>query len=441
MTAPMPADRVLGRGSLTALVLNSVVGSGVFVLPGTIAGILGWQAMGAWGAAAIMIGIMIACFAEVASRFNGAGGAYLYTQAAFGPFIGIQMAWLTYFARCLSAAAQANLFTTALAEFFPWAATRTGQVSLTTLFIGGLAAINIRGTGAGAQTSNAFAVIKIVALSVFAAAGLGFLMSGYSTMHTNPTDPTLHGWLSTFLLLVFAYGGFEGALIPLAEAKDPRRDAPRALMTGFALVIVLYLGVQLAVLVMVQDAAHAPRPLALAARHMAGAPGAVAMTILVVASVYGWMASNMLNMPRLTAAMAHDGVLPRVLGTLHPRFRTPWASIILFAVVSWSLALTAGLLQNVSLAAVARLFPYAGVCLTLVVLRRREARGESLGGAESARFVIPGGTVLGVLGVVFALAIAAQMNARELVSMVVLVTAAALHWATSRGRAASGAAA
>jgi amino acid transporter len=436
MTAPAAADRVLGRGSLTALVLNSVVGSGVFVLPGTIAGILGWQAMSAWGAAAIMIGIMIACFAEVSSRFNGAGGAYLYTGVAFGPLVGIQMAWLTYFARAVSAAAQANLFSTAMAEYFPWAATRQGQVTLTTLFIGGLAAINIRGTGAGAQTSNAFAIIKIAALTVFAAAGLGFLASGYQTMHTNPTDPTLHGWLSTFLLLVFAYGGFEGALIPLAEAKDPRHDAPLALLTGFALVIVLYLGVQVAVLVMVQDPAHAPRPLVLAARHMAGAPGAVAMTMLVVASVYGWMASNMLNMPRLTAAMANDGVLPAALGTLHPRFRTPWLSILFFAVVAWGLALSAGLLQNVSLAAVARLFPYAGVCLTLVVLRRREARGVAIGVAESARFRIPAGEVLGMLGVIVALAIAAQMNKRELISMCVVVTAAALHWASTRGRAA-----
>ncbi len=436
MTAPTAADRVLGRGSLTALVLNSIVGSGVFVLPGTIAGILGWQALGAWGTAAIMIGIMIACFAEVASRFTGAGGAYLYTQAAFGPFVGIQMAWLTYFARCLSAAAQANLFCTALAEFFPWAATRGGQVTLTTLFIGTLAAINVRGTGAGARTSNAFAVIKIAALATFASAGLGFLVSGYSTMHTNPTDPTVHGWLSTFLLLVFAYGGFEGALIPLAEAKDPRRDAPVALLTGFALVIVLYLGVQLAVLVMVQDPAHAPRPVALAARHMAGAPGAVAITLLVVASVYGWMASNMLNMPRLTAAMANNGVLPASLGRLHPRYLTPWISIILFAIVSWALALTAGLLQNVSLAAVARLFPYAGVCLTLVVMRRREARGESLGGAEAARFQLPGGSIIGVLGVVVALGIAAQMNGRELISMLAVVSAAGVHWALSRRTAA-----
>lgn len=436
MTAPTPADRVLGRGSLTALVLNSIVGSGVFVLPGTIAGILGWQAMGAWGAAAVMIGIMIACFAEVASRFSGAGGAYLYTQAAFGPFVGIQVAWLTYFARCLSAAAQANLFTTALAEFYPWASTRTGVVTLTTGFIGTLAAINVRGTGAGARTSNVFAIIKIAALAVFAAAGAGFLASGHDVMHVTPTDPTLHGWLSTFLLLVFAYGGFEGALIPLAEARDPRRDAPVALLGGFALVIVLYLGVQLAVLVMVQDPARAARPLALAARHMIGAPGAVAITVLVVASVYGWMASNMLNMPRLTAAMAHDGVLPRVLGALHPRFRTPWASIVLFAVVSWTLALTAGLLQNVSLAAVARLFPYAGVCLTLVVMRRREARGASLGGAEAARFRLPAGEVLGALGFVLALGIAAQMNPRERLSMLVVMTAAALHWASSRRGAA-----
>ncbi len=439
MTAPTAADRVLGRGSLVALVLNSVVGSGVFVLPGTIAGILGWPAMGAWGIAALMIGVMIACFAEVSSRFAGAGGAYLYTGTAFGPFVGIQMAWLTYFARCLSAAAQANLFCTALAEFFPWAATRGGTVTLTSVFIGTLAAINIRGTGAGAQTSNAFAVIKLSALFVFALAGAGFLLTGHAVTATAASNPTMAGWLSALLPLVFAYGGFEGALIPLAEAKDPRTDMPVALFTGFALVVVLYLGVELAVLTLVPDPAAAPRPLAVAARAMAGTAGAVAITALVVASVYGWMASNMLNMPRLTAAMANDGVLPQALGALHPRFRTPWMSIVLFAVVSWGLALQAGFLQNVSLAAVARLFPYAGVCLTLVVLRRREARGASLGGADSARFRLPGGEAIGALGVVLALGIAAQMNARERVSMLVVVGAAALHWATTRRAAATGA--
>ena len=436
MTTPAIASRVLGRGSLTALVLNSIVGSGVFVLPGTVAGILGWPAMGAWAIAALIMGLMIASFAEVSSRFTGAGGAYLYTGATFGPFVGIQLGWLTYFARCLSAAAQANLFTTALAEFFPWASTTSGAALLTTLFIGTLAAINIRGTGAGAQTSNAFAIIKVVALFVFAAAGAGFLLAGHEVLHVAPTDPSLAGWASTFLLLVFAYGGFEGALIPLAEAKDPRKDAPVALLTGFALVIVLYLGVELTVLTLVQDPAHAPRPLALAARKMFGTPGAVAMTMLVVASVYGWMASNMLNMPRLTAAMAEDGVLPRALGRLHPRFGTPWASILLFAGVSWALALTAGLLQNVSLAAVARLFPYAGVCLTLLVLRSREARGISIAPAETARFRLPAGRLVGALGVVCALGIASRMNGREAISMAVVVAAAALHWRASRGRAA-----
>ncbi|MBI3789866.1 MAG: APC family permease [Gemmatimonadetes bacterium] len=441
MVPPPAADRVLGRGSLTALVINSIVGSGVFVLPGTIAGILGWQAMGAWGLAAALIGTMIGCFAEVASRFTGAGGAYRYTQAAFGPFVGIQVAWLTYFARCVSAAAQANLFTTSLAEFFPWAATRAGSVLLATGFIGTLAAINIRGTGAGARTSNAFAVVKVAALTLFAIAGIAFLLSGHAVALVPPADATVAGWRRALLLLVFAYGGFEGAVIPLGEARDPQKDAPVALLGGFAIVIVLFLGVQLAVLALVADPAAAPRPLAAAARALAGGPGAVAMTVLVLASVLGWMASNMLNMPRLTAAMAHDGVLPAVLGASHARYRTPWASILLFAGVSLGLALSAGLLQNVSLAAVARLFPYAGVCLTVVSLRRREARGLARGDAQPARFRLPAGSALGVLGFVCALLLVSSMNQREFWSMVVIVALAGAHWAASRRSAARVAAA
>jgi amino acid transporter len=110
-------------------------------------------------------------------------------------------------------------------------------------------------------------------------------------------------------------------------------------------------------------------------------------------------------------------------------------SIVLFAVVSWGLALQAGFLQNVSLAAVARLFPYAGVCLTLLVLRRREERGALPARVLAARFRLPAGEAIAVAGVLCAMVIAAQMNARERVSMVVVVAAATLHWVTTRGGA------
>ncbi|HSA56269.1 MAG TPA: amino acid permease, partial [Gemmatimonadaceae bacterium] len=134
--------RAIGRWSLVALVLNTIIGTGVFVLPGTVGGMLGWAGIWAWVLAALFTAAMIGCFAEVASRFTGAGGAYLYTHAAFGHYVGILMAWMSYFVRCITAAVQANLFVTYLAELWPAASTRAGEIVVTTLFIGAHAAVN-----------------------------------------------------------------------------------------------------------------------------------------------------------------------------------------------------------------------------------------------------------------------------------------------------------
>ncbi|HET6778963.1 MAG TPA: amino acid permease, partial [Gemmatimonadales bacterium] len=101
--------RTLGRWSLAALVLNGIIGTSVFILPGTLGGRLGWMSLAAWGLAALLSGSMILCFAEVSSRFSQAGGAYLFTQAAFGPFVGLQVGWLSYFVRAITGAVQANL--------------------------------------------------------------------------------------------------------------------------------------------------------------------------------------------------------------------------------------------------------------------------------------------------------------------------------------------
>jgi amino acid transporter len=423
-----PTPRILGRAALVGLVLNSIIGSGVFVVPGTIGGMLGWAAVGAWIAGGAVMAVMIAAFAEVASRFEGAGGAYRYTRAAFGAYVGVLVAWLTYFARALSAAAQANLFTTALAEWWPVAATRVGEVVLITGFIGGFAWLNVRGTALGARTSSTFAGLKLVALVLLATAGIAWWAAGRAPVPAPPTATGVGGWFTAMLLLVFAYGGFEGALIPLGEARDPRRDAPWALGLGFALVVVVCVAVQVAVLATVAAPGETPRPLQAAARTMAGATGARLVTALVLASVIGWMAAAMLNMPRLTAALATDGLLPGALARLHPRFATPWVSVVVFAAVAWALALSAGLLQNVSLAAVARLFPYAGVCAALVAFRRRERAGRAMGEAGSALLRLPGGTLLGGLGFILALAIAARMNGREAASMVAVTLLATLHW-------------
>jgi amino acid transporter len=416
----------MGRWSLAALVLNGIIGTSVFILPGTLGGRLGWMSLAAWSLAALFSGSMILCFAEVSSRFTQAGGAYLFTRAAFGPFVGLQVGWMSYFVRAVTSAVQANLFSTYLTEFWAWAGTRSGGMVTTGLFIGVLAAINIRGVGSGARVSNAFALIKIIPLLIFGMLGVIWIASEHGVPTHVPSDPSLGGWLRVLLLLMFAYGGFEAALIPLAEAKDPQRDAPFALLLALGTATLVYLLVQLAVLATVADPQSTDRPLAASARTMLGLAGAALMILLALISVYGWLASNMLAVPRLSMAMAQQGDFPQFFSQVHPVFRTPSISILIFASLTWALANQAGLLQNLSLAAVVRLFTYGLVCAALPVLRRKERLSDQT--TRPALFRAPLGTVMATVGVAVALTLATRMNLREAVTMTIVVILATAYW-------------
>jgi amino acid transporter len=422
--------RSLGRWSLAALVLNGIIGSSVFFLPGPLADRLGWMSLAAWTLAAGCCGAMILCFAEVASRFSGAGGAYLFTATAFGPFIGLQVGWLSYFVRAITAAVQANLFSTYLAEFWPWAGTRLGGIAATTLFIGVLAAANIRSVISGAKLSNGFALVKVAPLLLFGLLGVAWIASGTAVPAPLPSDTSLSSWLQVLLLLMFAYGGFESAVIPLGEARQPRRDAPFALLGGLALATVLYLLAQLTVLATLPEPAASSRPLADSARVMLGDIGATIITLAALVSVYGWLASNLLTVPRLSMAMAERGDFPAFFARVHPEFRTPWLSILFFAGLSWVLANQAGLLQNLSLAAVSRLFTYGLVCASLPVFRRRDDRADNT--FSAALFRAPFGNGLAVLSVLISITLASRMNLREAVTMAITTSLATLYWLARR---------
>ena len=429
MTARPALVRSLGRWSITALVLNGIIGSSVFVLPGPLADRLGWMSLAAWALAAACCTTMILCFAEVASRFSGTGGAYLFTRVAFGPFVGLQVGWLSYFVRAITAAVQANVFSTYLAGFWPWAGTRLGGIATTTLFIGFLAAVNVRSVISGARVSNGFALVKITPLLVFGIIGLIWIASGQSVPAPLSADPSLSSWLEVLLLLMFAYGGFESAVIPLSEARRPQRDAPFALLAGLGLAALLYLLAQLTVLATLPDPGATDRPLAESARVMFGAAGGAIMTVAVLISVYGWLASNMLTVPRLSMAMAEQGDFPAFFARVHPVFRTPWVSILFFAAVSWILANQAGLLQNLSLASVSRLFVYGLVCAALPVLRRKEGTD-----VPPPLFRAPLGGGLAILGIAVSLTLATRINLREAVTLGLTVAMATTYWFVSRRR-------
>ena len=377
--------------------------------------------------------LVVASFGEVASRFTRAGGTYLYARVAFGRFAGIEMAWLTYLVRLTAAATNANLFIIYLAEFWPPATQPVESRVLLALVLLPLAAANYRGVRGGVSTSNAFAVAKLVPLVLFVVTGLFVMGTGGGMQASPPSAQADAGtWLEAILLLVFAYGGFESALLPLGEAKDPRRDAPVALFTGLGLCAMLYTLVQVVVIGALADPAASPRPLAAAAQVFLGPLGAWLMAAGALVSVYGYLAAAMLNVPRLTYAMAAEGDLPPKLGAVHPRFRTPHVSVMLFAAMVWTFAAAGNFLQNLTLSAVSRLLTYGAVSVALVVLRRKESSGQD--GVEPAWFRVPAGPAVAVLGLAFSAVLALRMRPREVAVLAGTLMAGLLHWLWMRGR-------
>jgi APA family basic amino acid/polyamine antiporter len=430
--AQPPLSQAIGRLALIGLVLNAVIGSSVFGLPSVIGARLGGASPWAWLGAAAGMALVVACFAEVASRFGQAGGPYLYARVAFGRVVGIEMAWLTYLVRLTAAATNANLFVIYLAEFWPAATGPTASPVVLALILLPLAIANYRGVGFGLNVSNTFTVAKLVPLGIFVIAGMGLLFGEAGGPAPQFPAAGMGVWLEVILLLVFAYGGFEAALVPLAEAKNPRRDAPVALFAALGICALVYTLVQAVVVAALEDPGASPRPLAAAAQVFLGSWGATLMAVGAMVSVYGYLAGAMLNVPRLTYAMAEQGDLPPRLGAVHSRFRTPHVSVILFAILVWAFAAAGSFLQNLTLSAVSRLFTYGAVCVALVVLRRRERAGFP--DSSPARFRLPAGRTAAVLGLAFSAALAFRMNERELAVLGGTLLAGLLHWSLVRGR-------
>jgi APA family basic amino acid/polyamine antiporter len=413
--------RVIGRWTLVGLVLNATIGSGIFGLPSLVSGHLGKQSPWAYLAAAAGMGVIMACFAEVGSRFREAGGPYLYAREAFGRFAGIQMAWVSWLVRLTAAAANANLFVIYCAEFWPPATNRLPRFVILSLLIGIPALINYRGVRAGAQFSNVFIVSKLLPLTLFALVGLFFLRTDTIAA---PSLAAGGGWPDAVLVLVFAYGGFEAALFPMSEAKNPQRDVPFALFTTLAVMTVLYTAIQLAVQSALAAPEQADRPLAAAATIFLGPAGAAFMTVGALVSVYGYLGSMMLNVPRLTYALAEKNDFPRPFATVHRRFHTPHVSIVVFGLMVWGLAVAGTFKWNVTLSAVARLLTYALTCAAVIALRRQQPGKEA--------FHLPAGGFISLVGIAFSLALITRMDRTALLIVAVTMSIGVVNWLWAR---------
>ncbi len=402
--------------------INAIIGSGIFGLPSIVTQMLGRFGPWAYLLAAAGIGLVAACFAEVSSQFSEAGGPYLYARVAYGQFAGIQVAWLAWLVRLTSGAANANIFVQYFGGFMPAAQWRLLRVMVLLFLIGGLAAINVVGVKAGANLSNFLAAAKLLPLVIFIAAGLMLMSHGnaLSGAVAVAAIPGVKQWLSTVLLIIFALSGFEAALIPMGEARDARHDAPFAIFFSLIISAGIYMLIQVVVLRALGLNPGGDRPLAQAASVFLGRGGAVLMQVGALISVYGNLSAMMLNVPRLTYALAERGDFPSIFGVVSQKFRTPYVSILAFALGMFLLALLGTFQGNAVLSAVARLVTYGVVCACLITLRRQRPLANA--------FRLPAGALISAMALVFVFALITQMGLKELIAITGVMAVAMLNW-------------
>jgi amino acid transporter len=415
--------RAIGRWGLTAAVTNGVVGSGIFGLPSAIAGLTGAASPIAIVIAGASIFVIILCFAEVGSRFDDAGGPYLYTREAFGPGVGFQVGWLHIWTRLLSAAAVLNVFASYLAALFPWVGTSSGRAITITVAIALVTAVNVVGVRQAAWAVNAFTVAKLLPLVGLVALGIFQIDRGVlDTQHVaNPR------WTEAVLLLVFGFGGFESGVVAGSESRDPRRDTAFALISAMTVVTVIYVLVQITVVGVLPHAAASSAPIGAALGVLLGPIGITLGSIAVLLSAYGWLTGFALMSPRIIFAMAERGELPRLMAHVNQRGRVPDAAIIINSAIALGLGLAGDFGQLATFAAIAKLGIYSTTCGALIVFRRRN---DQPGGYRA-----PAGPLLAVGGIGFCLWLLTTRSVAQAWFMPVMLAAgAAIWWSTTRMR-------
>lgn len=419
---PPALKRALGPWDLTAIGVNQVIGTGVFLMPALVAG-----QVGSWSTVAVLavggLSMLIAlCFAEASSRVATTGGSYIYTRQAFGRFIGFEVGWMTWFTRVASWAGVAYGLTMYLARYWPALEDGTARGLFLTVVFGLLAAINMRGIRQSAWVVNTLTIGKLLPLAVFVAGGLAFVE--WSRVIPVKPWPPFDQTSAALLYLIFAFGGYEVVPVPAGEARRPERDVPFAMVMTIAIVTLLTILVQVVAQGVLADVAISKAPLADAAVIFLGAGGALLLTIGAVISTTGNNMGQSLSGSRSLFALAEQRDLPSAMAWVHPRWRTPVVAIVVTSAVALALAVTGSFSTLALASAVSRLLVYAGTAAAVLALRR-EGR---------APFTIPGGPIVPVAALLVCLALVAAATSEQfriggLALIVGAVLFAAARWA------------
>ena len=401
-TGDEPLLRQFSAVALWLLVINGIIGAGIFGVPARAAELLGAYSPIAFVLCGLLMAPVLLCFGEVSSYFRGTGGPILYARAAFGPVVGFQTGWTFYMARMMAFAANINLLVNTLGYFIPGVDNGASRLFILFLICASLVWVNVIGARQAMQSLGILTVLKMLPLAALIGVGIWqippeFLPAAHELM------PAGQQWGAALIILVYAFVGFESGLVPAAEARDPQRDMPRALIWALIVSTLLYGLIQSLAVATLPDLASSKRPLVDMAAVLMGPAGAALVMAGVVASVGGNVAGAMLSTPRASYMLAREGFLPRCFAGVHPVYNTPSSSVIFFGIAAFVLAAYGSFVWLASMSVLSRLLIYLLCIGAIPRLRRKFGEGE-------ARFHLPGGYLIPILGAAVCIWLLSQVS-------------------------------
>ncbi len=418
-TTPPPAlDRALGRRDLTAFAINRVIGAGIFGLPALLyAGVGPASIVAMLLAGLVVLGITL-CMAEVGSSFSTTGGPYLYAHETFGPVVGFEVGWLMWITQLGGFASVTNLFVNYLGWFFPSVTAGLPRIAIIATVLACLTVVNILGVRRAATVNNVLTAGKMIPLALFIVVGLFHVDAALLVPTSLPTAAALSG---AVLLAIYAFTGFEVLGVPGGEVRDPTRTIPFALLTGLAVVAVVYLGVQTVAVGTLPDLGNSARPLADAAERAFGRAGALVLVTGALVSTLGVAHAILLAAGRMPYAMAERGQLPAAIAAVHPRYRSPHVGILVSAAGMLLFTIVTTFASAVTITVGLRVLIYIVTCAALPLLRRRDG--------HTATFRAPVGSVLAPACVVTCIGLLASRPWADIIQLVAVVVTGLLGWA------------
>jgi APA family basic amino acid/polyamine antiporter len=385
--------RGIGIPALTANIISSTIGAGIFVIPAAVARGLGPAAPLAFVCCAIAMVLFVTCFAIAGSRVSLTGGLYAYVEVAFGRYVGF-LAGTLYFLTALGAVAGVvNVLANSVALVVPFFGSPVMRIVVMLVVYGVLVFINIRGVREGAGAVTVITVAKLLPLLLFICAGMFFIHPANLSWTAWPGSKLLG---EAVILLIFAFVGIEVALIPSGEVKNPARTVPRSAYLALVITTIIYIMIQLVAQgTLGADLANYPdAPLAEAAAKFLGNLGRTILLAGATISAFGFVTSDILSSPRMIFAFGRDGALPQFFAHVHPRYRSPDVAIITYATLAFALSLSGTFEKLAVLSNVAVLLMYLLCCAACWILVQRDVR------TDGKPFSFPGMQIMPVLAII-----------------------------------------